>query len=69
MLLMDSGPEASPATEMLADIIKAADRGADLVRRLGTFSRSHAIHPARMSLNEVLAGLTPKIKGIVGEHI
>jgi two-component system, cell cycle sensor histidine kinase and response regulator CckA len=69
LLLMDSGPEASPGTELLADIIKAADRGADLVRRLGAFSRSQAIHPARMSFNEVLAGLSPKLKGIVGEHI
>jgi two-component system, cell cycle sensor histidine kinase and response regulator CckA len=48
---------------------KAADRGADLVRRLGTFSRSQAIHPARMSLNEVSARLSPKLKDIVGEHI
>ena len=69
MLLLDSGIETFPAREMLADIIKAADRGADLVRQLGAFSRSHAIHPVRMSLNEVLAGLTPKIKGLVGEHI
>ena len=69
ILLLDSGPETSPAREMLADIIKAADRGADLVRRLGTFSRSHAIQPAQMSLNEVLAGLTPIIKNLVGEHI
>ena len=69
MLLLDSGPETSPGTEMLGDIIKAADRGADLVRQLGAFSRSHAIRPAKMSLPEVLAELTPKIKVIVGEHI
>jgi two-component system, cell cycle sensor histidine kinase and response regulator CckA len=68
ILLMDSGPEASPGTEMLGDIIKAADRGADLVRRLGAFSRSQSIHPARMSLNEFLARLSRKIKDIVGEH-
>jgi two-component system, cell cycle sensor histidine kinase and response regulator CckA len=68
-LPMASDPEASPGTEVQADIVKAADRGADLVRRLGDFSRSQAIHPARMSLNVVLARLSPKLKEIVGERI
>ena len=69
ILLLESGPQESPGTEMLADIIKAADRGADLVRRLGAFSRIGVIHSARLSLNQVVARLAPKLRGIVGEQI
>jgi two-component system cell cycle sensor histidine kinase/response regulator CckA len=69
LLFLAPGLANEPSKQMLAEIITAVDRSADLIRRLGVFSRSQMIHPAPVVLNEVVAGLAPRLRSVLGEQI
>jgi PAS domain S-box-containing protein len=54
----------------LADmILSAAERGADLTRRLLAFSRQQALEPVPVDIARQLAQLEPLLRRTLGEHI
>ena len=69
LLLLAPGLANDPSKQMLAEIITAVDRCADLIRRLGAFSHSQTIHSTHVVLNEVVASLAPRLRSVLGEQI
>jgi two-component system, cell cycle sensor histidine kinase and response regulator CckA len=62
----------APDDERLADveeIRKAGDRAAALTRQLLAFSRRQVLKPAVIDLRNVVAGIAPMLRRLVGEHI
>jgi len=55
--------------EMIAGIQQAADRGADLIRQLLTFSRRQTIQPALVNLSATVAELLPLLRRLVGAPV
>jgi len=56
-------------TELLGEIQKAAEGGAELTRRLLAFGRRQALQPTVIHLDEHLAGLIPMLRRTLGETI
>jgi two-component system cell cycle sensor histidine kinase/response regulator CckA len=50
----DQLPEASPARDDVAEVLRAADRATSLTRQLLAFSRKHLIDPRPVDINAVL---------------
>jgi signal transduction histidine kinase len=61
--------ESSPICRDVAEIRKAADRGAALTRQLLAFSRKQFLTPTVMDLNEMVSGLLQMLPRAIGEHI
>jgi PAS domain S-box-containing protein len=59
----------SPATADVEEVIRAADRGAALTRQLLQFSRRQVLAPSLVDPAEVVDGLIPMLRQLVGEHI
>jgi signal transduction histidine kinase len=53
----------------VAEIRKAADRGAALTRQLLAFSRKQFLNPTALDLNETVSGLLQMLPRVIGEHI
>ena len=53
----------------VAEIRKAADRGAALTRQLLAFSRKQFLNPTILDLNETVSGLLQMLPRVIGEHI
>src|SRR5918993_263874 len=53
----------------VAEIRKAADRGAALTRQLLAFSRKQFLNPTALDLNETVTGLLQMLPRAIGEHI
>lgn len=51
------------------EIQKAADRAAALTRRLLEFSRRQAVNREAINLSDVVTGLEPMLRRLLGEHI
>ena len=68
LLLSDLGPD-DPRRADAETIEDAADRGAALVRQLLAFGRRQRLQPAVVDLNELVAGMTPLVRRLIGEHI
>ena len=51
------------------EIKAAADRASALTRQILAFSRRQALHPERVSLNEIVAGTERLLARTLGEHI
>jgi two-component system cell cycle sensor histidine kinase/response regulator CckA len=62
-------PTNHPSRESLAQVIKATDRAADLVRRLMLFSRREAIRPEYLDLNDIVSGLMRLVERLIGENV
>jgi PAS domain S-box-containing protein len=58
-----------PVSEDIGEILKASDRAAALTRALLAFSRRQVMQPSKVDLNEVLSGLTPMLRLLLGENI
>ncbi|MDZ7668164.1 MAG: PAS domain S-box protein [Gammaproteobacteria bacterium] len=59
-----------PQLQALADMTRsAAERGADLTRRLLAFARRQALDPAATDVNELLSGMYDLLHRTLGEHI
>ena len=58
-----------PASEMVADVLKAAGRGASLTRRLLAYSRQQPLEPRVLALDKVVADLTKLLRRTLGEII
>ncbi|MDH5297660.1 MAG: PAS domain S-box protein, partial [Desulfobulbaceae bacterium] len=61
--------ENHPARKKMADIVKCADRAADLIRRILAFSRKQVIKPKVMDLNSVVADLGKILRRLIREDI
>ena len=53
----------------LDQIVKAADRGADLTRQLLAFSRRQVINPRVLDLNAIVRDTQRMLQRVIGEHI
>jgi len=68
--LLGMGEELSPAHHELAgEIVRAANRAANLTRQLLLFSRKQTLQPVNLNLNEVVSNTTNMLRRILGEDI
>ncbi len=59
----------SPTRADVAEIRRAAERAAGLTKQLLTMSRHSTVQPRTLDPNDVLAGLEPVLRRLVGERI
>jgi signal transduction histidine kinase/ActR/RegA family two-component response regulator len=59
----------SPAADDLRQVIDASDRAANLTHQLLAFSRKQVLQPTVLDLGEVVNGISPMLRRIIGEHI
>ena len=64
--LLDPG---HPVFDKIAQMRRAAERGAGLTRQLLAFSRRQVVHPRIVDLNKVVSGSTDMLKRLVGEDV
>jgi signal transduction histidine kinase len=62
----DLDPET---TREVAEIRRAADRGAALTRQLLAFSRKQLLHPTVLNVNDSVVGLLDMLPRLIGDHI
>jgi PAS domain S-box-containing protein len=60
---------ADPKYAHVAELLKAADRGATLTRQLLAFSRQQVLQPQMLDLNNTLANIDRMLRHIIGEDI
>lgn len=68
MALKQVGPDGLLHTH-LEEIRKAAERSADLTRRLLAFARRQTVAPKRLDLNETVEGMLSMLRRLIGEDI
>jgi CheY-like chemotaxis protein len=65
----DAVPAGDPTHADLDEIGRAAERARTLVRQLLAFSRKQVLQPRVLDLDEVVGGVTPMLRRLIGEHI
>jgi two-component system cell cycle sensor histidine kinase/response regulator CckA len=68
-LTLASLPEDRPERPDIVEILRAANRAADLTRALLAFSRRQTLRPVAVDLNEAVSGLLPMLGRTIGEHV
>jgi len=68
-LLTERLEATDPAVSNVAQIKKAAESAAALVRQLLAFSRQQVFYPQVLNLNEVVSGVEKLFSRLIGEHI
>lgn len=68
LVLLELAPEA-PLREDVQEIRRAAERGAELTRRLLAFARSQVLQPEMLDLNALVAGSAPLLRQTLGASI
>jgi PAS domain S-box-containing protein len=68
-LAQRSQPKGSPAIEFLEGATEAARRGGTLTQQLLTFARKQIVHPTIVSINQIIEGMAPLIRRLVGENL
>ncbi len=68
-LVLDATDEGDPRRTQLAEVKKAADRAATLIRQLLAFSRKQILQPVPLDLNRVTTELQKMLHRILGEDI
>jgi PAS domain S-box-containing protein len=68
-LAREAVPAGSPAIAPLEATIESARRGAALTQQLLAFARKKVVRPEVVVLDDVLRGMTPMIRRIVGENL
>ena len=58
-----------PGREQLAEIAHAAEQAAGLTRQLLAFSRRQVLHPTVLDLNDIVAGMEPMVRRIIGDDV
>jgi PAS domain S-box-containing protein len=66
LLTLDS---AQPAYNSLQEILKAAQRSADLIRQLLAFARKQTISPKVLDINETVESMLKMLQRLIGEDI
>ncbi len=69
LLLMDASHVNTQARTDIEQIVRASDRAAGLTRQLLLFSRSEAVQPHPLALNDLVANLAKMLKRIIREDI
>ena len=59
----------TPRREQLGEIAHAAEQAAGLTRQLLAFSRRQVLHPRVLDLNEIVAGMEPMVRRIIGDDV
>jgi PAS domain S-box-containing protein len=67
--LLEQLDEASPLRTDTIEIQKAAGRAASLTRQLLAFSRKQALDPRSIDVNEIVRGMEPMLRRLLGEDI
>ena len=62
-------PSGSPAIEFLEDATEAARRGAALTQQLLAFARKQIVHPTVVGINQIIEGMAPMLRRLVGENL
>src|SRR6185436_13301994 len=68
-LLLDEGGSPRDVRRHAEEIQRAGERAAALARQLLVFSRKQALNPARLSLRELIEGMEPILRRLLGESI
>ena len=68
-LVRESLPLEAPTRGDLDQIVFAADRAAELTRQLLAFSRRQVLIPEVIAPTEVVEGIVPMLRRLLGEHI
>jgi two-component system, cell cycle sensor histidine kinase and response regulator CckA len=68
LLLKNLGAE-HPGSQRVAEILKAAERAAELTRQLLAFSRQQVMQPRVVDLGQVVADTEPMLRRLLGEDI
>lgn len=68
-LLVGSIEPGTPAAEVLDRVRAAADRGAELTRRLLAFARQQPLDPRPVDVPALLASVEGLVRPLIGEHI
>jgi signal transduction histidine kinase/ActR/RegA family two-component response regulator len=68
-LLQEQFPEQDQARRGLEAIAEAGDRAVNLTRQLLAFSRQQILRPIVFDLNQVVSGIEPLIRRLIGENI
>jgi CheY-like chemotaxis protein len=64
-----SQPAGSPAIELLEGATEAARRGGALTQKLLAFARKQIVHPTVVGMNQIIEGMAPMIRSLVGESL
>lgn len=67
--LLNALPPGHDSRRLIESILRAGGRGADLTQRLLSFSRRDPASTKVVSLNDLLLGLEPMLKTLIGEKI
>ncbi|MEW5723216.1 MAG: PAS domain S-box protein, partial [Thermodesulfobacteriota bacterium] len=68
-MALDQVESTSPVHEDLQEILKAAQRSADLTRQLLAFARKQAVSPQVLDLNETVSGMLKMLRRLIGEDV
>ncbi|MEP6494844.1 MAG: ATP-binding protein [bacterium] len=68
LALMRSEQNSSTADD-LQQVVEASDRAANLTHQLLAFSRKQVLQPTVLDLGDVVKGIAPMLRRIIGEHI
>ena len=68
-LVLDRFDKSDPSCEHIREIIKAAERSADITKQLLAFARKQTILPRVISLNTAVEGMFKMLKRFIGEDI
>jgi signal transduction histidine kinase/ActR/RegA family two-component response regulator len=68
-LAAESLAEGEQARDDIEQVIRAADRAADLTRQLLAFSRRQVLQPQVVDPAEIVASISPMLRRLLGEHI
>ncbi len=62
-------PPGDPAHEDLDEVLRAAERAAELTRQLLAFSRKQVLHPRVVELDEVVGRMESMVRRLIGEDV
>ena len=68
-LVRDTLPAGSPSREDVEQIVLAADRAAELTKQLLAFSRRQVLRPQVVSPAQIVDGIVPMLRRLLGEDI
>jgi signal transduction histidine kinase len=68
-MLLSATPVGDPTRTDIEEVVKAAERAADLTKQLLAFSRRQIVQPKLLDLNSMVRDLERMLKRVIGEDI